>query len=134
MYRPDSPFRSPNPHQLYRNRDRAKIFGVCAGIADFFGIEPIVIRLAAVGGLLFFAMPTLAGYFILALILPGRPKSLYRSAEEEEFWRSVSTKPDVTAAAVRHRFRDLDRRLATLESYVTTREFQLNSAIRDLDR
>ncbi|MFH1853177.1 MAG: PspC domain-containing protein [Candidatus Neomarinimicrobiota bacterium] len=31
--------------RLYRNTENAKIAGVCAGIADYFDIDPIIVRL-----------------------------------------------------------------------------------------
>ena len=39
---------SLNPHRLYRDRDRARIAGVCAGLADYLGINPFLVRLAMV--------------------------------------------------------------------------------------
>ena len=132
--RPPSPFSSPNPHKLYRNPTTGKIFGVCAGLADYFGCESFLVRAAALVGLIFFSVPMVIGYVLLAVILPARPASLYRSPDEEDFWRAVSTKPDVTLAAVRAKFRDLEKRLRFLESYVSTREFEVSRAIRDLDR
>ena len=46
-----SPFDSPNPHRLYRNPRSGYVSGVCAGIADYFGIQPFLIRLAVVIGI-----------------------------------------------------------------------------------
>ena len=132
--RPDSPFSSPNPHRLYRNPAAGKLFGVCAGLADFFGAEPFLVRAGVVVALIFFSAPVIIAYLLAALILPARPATLYRSPAEEEFWRAVATKPQVTLATVRNRFRDLERRLRNLESHVTSREFELGQAIRDLDR
>ena len=34
--------------RLYRNKDRAWFFGVCAGVADFFDVELWVVRLLTV--------------------------------------------------------------------------------------
>jgi len=33
-------------YRLYRNPARGIIAGVCAGIADYFGIEPVLVRLS----------------------------------------------------------------------------------------
>ena len=47
-----------------------KIFGVCGGIADFFGIDSTIIRL--VWALLIFCAGTgLLAYIIAALVLPN---------------------------------------------------------------
>ncbi len=129
-----SPFASPNPHKLWRNPTTGKVFGVCAGMSDYFGLDLFMVRALTVLGLVFFSVPVLIGYCLLALILPARPASLYRSPAEEEFWRSVSTRPDVTMSAVKHRFRDLEKRLRSLETHVSSAEFDLSRAIRDLER
>ncbi|HET8728507.1 MAG TPA: PspC domain-containing protein, partial [Alphaproteobacteria bacterium] len=35
---------SPDPTRLYRNPDRGMILGVCAGLADYFGMKDWHIR------------------------------------------------------------------------------------------
>jgi phage shock protein PspC (stress-responsive transcriptional regulator) len=51
------------------NRDK-KIFGVCGGIAEYFGIDPTWIRVAFIVGTLFGAGSPVPLYIILAFILP----------------------------------------------------------------
>jgi phage shock protein C len=80
-------------HRLWRDTDRGILAGVCAGIADYIGVEPIVVRLVAVLGLVFFFPPTIVVYVILALVLRPKPPTLYASADEEAFWRGVGTAP-----------------------------------------
>ena len=63
---------SPNPHRLYRIPERGKMFGVCAGLADYFGAEVGLVRLAAAVALIFFFVPTLAGYW-----LPEAPQQVF---------------------------------------------------------
>lgn len=130
----DSPFSSPNPHRLYRNPRKGKVFGVCAGIADYLGFDALLVRILAVLGLVFFSMPVLIGYFLLAFLLKPMPDDLYGSPADEEFWRSVTMKPDRTLAGLRHKFRDLERRIGAMETCVTAQEFELNRAINDLEK
>ena len=134
MNRHDSPFASPNPHRLYRDPRRGKVFGVCAGIAGYFGVDPLLVRFLTVLGVVFFFMPIVFGYFLLAVLLKPQPEHLYASPDEEEFWRTVSIKPDRTLGAVRHKYRELERRISAMEACVTSREFELNRAINDLER
>ena len=129
-----SPFQSPNPHRLYRNPRRGYVAGVCAGIADYFGIEPFLVRLAVLAGMIFFSVPLLIAYVIAALALPPRPEQLYHTEDEEMFWRSVSIKPDRSLAGLAQRFRDVEKRVVGLEAYVASKEYELNRAIRDLER
>lgn len=129
-----SPFDSPNPHRLYRNPRRGYVAGVCAGTADYFGIEPFLVRLAMVIGLFVFSVPLLIAYIIAALALPPRPEQLYRTEDDEVFWRTVSIKPDRSLAGLAQRFRDFEKRVAGLEAYVASKEYELNRAFRDLER
>lgn len=131
---PSSPYDSPNPHKLYRDPQNGVIGGVCAGVADYFGIQPILVRLAFALALFFFAPPLILGYVIAVLALPVKPPRLYSNPDEEAFWRGVSIKPDRTLAGLTQRFRDFDKRVGSLEAYVASKEFELNRAIRDLDR
>lgn len=38
--------RSNEKKRLYRSRDGRVIAGVCAGLADYFGVDPTLVRLA----------------------------------------------------------------------------------------
>ncbi len=129
-----SPYDSPNPHRLYRDPQRGVLGGVCTGIADYFGVQPAVIRLAVLFALFFFSVPLVIAYVIALVVLPVRPAQVYRDAEEEAFWRTVSTKPDRTIVGLVQRFRDMEKRIVGMEAYVASKEFELNRAIRDLDR
>ena len=123
---------SDTRYRLYRDPGHAIIAGVCAGIADYLGIERIVIRLAFVVALVFFIVPAVLAYIVLAIALPKRPPALYRSEEEAVFWRGVATAPDDTLAALRRRFGDLETRIRTMEHQVTSGDLDLRRKFRDL--
>ncbi|MBQ9340006.1 MAG: PspC domain-containing protein [Paludibacteraceae bacterium] len=56
--------------KLKRSRDK-KLCGVCGGIAEYFELDPTVIRvLYAVLTVFSAAFPGLLLYFILALVMP----------------------------------------------------------------
>lgn len=120
--------------RLWRDRDRGIIAGVCAGIADYIGAEPIVVRIIAVAGLIFFFVPTAAAYLVLAVALRTKPPALYATRDEEKFWRGVNTAPADTFATLKAKFRDLEERLGQMESQVTSSDFELHRKFRDLDR
>jgi phage shock protein C len=121
-------------HRLWRDRDRGIIAGVCAGIADYIGIEPIVVRLVAALCLIFFFPPTIVVYLILAIVLRPKPPALYASADEEAFWRGVGTAPADTLHSVKRKFADLEARLGQMESQVASGDFELHRRFRDLSR
>jgi phage shock protein C len=125
---------SSTRHRLWRDTDRGILAGVCAGIADFIGVEPIVVRLAAVLGLIFFFLPTVAAYVILAIVLRPKPPALYASPDEEAFWRGVGTAPADTLHSLKRKFADLEARLGRMESEVTSGDFDLHRKFRDLGR
>jgi len=120
--------------RLWRDTERGILAGVCAGIADYAGIEPIIVRIAAVAGLVFFFVPTIVAYLILAVALRPKPPALYESRDEEAFWRGVNTAPTDTFQSLRHKFRDLEERLRRMEGQVTSGDFELHRKFRDLGR
>lgn len=125
---------SPNPIRLYRIPERGKIAGVCAGFADYFGFRDWHARVAAIVLLLIFTPQTIIAYLVAAALMPRRPHQPAIDTEEEQFWRSVTGKPERTFHALRHKFRELEARLAGLERHVTSSEFALNRQFRDLEK
>jgi len=125
---------SSTRHRLWRDTDRGIIAGVCAGIAGYIGVEPIVVRLVTVLGLVFFFPPTIVAYVILALVLRPKPPTLYASPDEEAFWRGVGTAPADTLHSLKRKFADLEARLGQMESQVASGDFDLHRRFRDLDR
>jgi phage shock protein C len=121
-------------HRLWRDTDRGILAGVCAGIADYIGVEPIVVRLVAVLGLVFFFPPTIVVYVILAVVLRPKPRALYASPDEEAFWRGVGIAPADTLHSLKRKFADLEARLAQMESQVASGDFELHRQFRDLGR
>ena len=58
--------------KLYRSRKDSKIAGVCGGIAEYFSIDPTIIRLLAVITI-FFGGGGIVSYLIAWLIIPLEP-------------------------------------------------------------
>lgn len=62
------------PKRIYRSRTNRMISGVCGGIAEYFNIDPTLVRLIAV--LLLFAGAFIGGviaYFICTAVIPEQP-------------------------------------------------------------
>ena len=122
-----------NPHRLYRDREHAMVAGVCAGIAEYFGLNRKGVRLATVLLMLlppFFAFVVIT-YVVLTIVLPVKPADLYETKEQAAFWRGVTTAPSDVFGALSHRFRELNLRLERMEAHVTSREFEID---RELGR
>lgn len=63
------------PKRLYRSQSDRKICGVCGGIAEYFNIDPTLVRL---GGVLLACISFGTGilaYFIAAVIIPDQPQT-----------------------------------------------------------
>lgn len=70
--------------KLYKSTDK-KIDGVCAGIAEFFEIDPTLVRLIYALITLFSAgFGGLVLYIVLAFIMPRKPFPDYQYNEFEE--------------------------------------------------
>jgi phage shock protein C len=123
----------PGPTGLYRNTDDGKIAGVCAGLADYFGVSARGLRIALVLLAIFgFFGPVLVGYIVLAVLLQPRPSRLFRDAEDEAFWRSVARRPADTVNGLTRRFRELDDRMARMERRITSPDEALRARFREL--
>jgi len=72
---------------LYRDRESAWIFGVCAGIADRFNFRLAAIRAIAVISLLLFSWLTAAIYIGATLLIKEKPLIYSGRRSEFEFWR-----------------------------------------------
>jgi phage shock protein C len=72
-------------------------------------------------------------YFIAGWVAPAKPREFdYADREDARFWQGVRASPARTARDIRSRFRDLDRRLADIESYVTSENRTLAREIDQL--
>lgn len=140
--------------RLYRDADRAMLGGVCAGLANYFGLNLKVTRFLAFIAFLM-AMPfAVFGYLAAVLLIPAESRPVYdgrassrgcwrkrrrsrasrtretRRAERNEAAAEIPTGP--TIKQVRERYRSLDKRLAELEKQVTSPRFQLEQEFRKL--
>ncbi|MEA2270366.1 MAG: hypothetical protein QOC64_2976 [Solirubrobacteraceae bacterium] len=60
---------APAPRRLYRSRDERMLAGVCGGLAKYFGIDPVIVRVAAVA-LVFAGGAGLLAYLAAWLLVP----------------------------------------------------------------
>ena len=72
-------------------------------------------------------------YFIAGWIADDQPRELaIETREDQKFWQGVRQSPARTARDIGSRMRDIDRRLADIESYVTTENRSLAREIEQL--
>ena len=118
--------------RFYRDKLNGRFLGVCSGIADYTGIDVLWVRVGLV-------VLTLVGmgflplvYLVLGVMAPIKPAHLYADGEEQRFWQGVRQSPARPAREVRARFRDIDRRLADVESYYVSSNPRLSAEIERL--
>ncbi len=120
--------------KFYLDKQNAKWSGVCAGIADYTGMDVTLVRIGIVILTILGGFPwTLIAYWVAAWMAPVKPVELYdHNPEDKKFWQGVRANPRRTARDVRSRFRELDRRLADVETYVTSSNSRLAREIEEL--
>lgn len=63
-----------SPKKLYLSADDKKVFGVCGGIAEYFGTDSTVVRLAwVVVTIVTGIVPGIIAYAVAAIVMPKRP-------------------------------------------------------------
>lgn len=122
----------PRRTRFYRDKVNAKWLGVCSGIADYFQIEALWVRMAFVVAL-FFGAPTPLIYLLIAALAEKKPHALYdETPDEARFWSGVRTAPTRSIRDVHSRYRDIDRRLRDLEAHVVGSNRRLADEIERL--
>ena len=116
--------------QFYLDKSNGKLAGVCAGVADYTGVDVLWIRIAAVLLTLTVSFITIPIYIGAALAAPKRPASLYSDAEEDRMLRRM----DKARSKSRYRseLSDMDRRVAEIEARYFTSNARLAAEIDSL--
>ena len=112
--------------RFYLDKANGRIFGVCAGIARHMGWDPTFVRVGVVLITLLGAFPwTLLAYGAVAMIARNRPVGGYG---EEVPARVAKT----STYELNRSMRDIDRRMAEVETYVTAQNTGLAREIESL--
>ena len=127
-----------------RDADRACIGGVCAGFADYFGVNLRVTRILVIIAF-FVAMPITALIYIAIVLLVPAESRHYATGVERDVRRRrrrrmsrrerklvAEEEKQRAAEAVSRRCRSLDERLARIEKYVTSSRYNLDRELRNL--
>ncbi len=155
--------------ELYKIKKQGRIAGVCAGLAEYFGIEIWLVRILTVTAFLLMAPPfVIVGYIALWLILDDKSNidftnrdsaskfsrkgySDFESGEVQSGYEgkgyqnkvdsSCKVKSKVWQAGVpprqafsdvKKKYQNIETKLQMLETYVTSKEFELNREISRL--
>ena len=123
----------PSRTKFYLDKRHGKFMGVCSGIADYTGLDVTLVRIMFVSAVLMSGGSVLPLYFVAGFIADDKPRELaIEDKEEQRFWQGVRASPRRTARDIRSRLREIDRRIADIESYVTTENRSLAREIEQL--
>lgn len=61
-----------NVKKLYKDKKNGKLFGVCAGIAEYFGVDVTLVRIGFVAFTVAYGVG-LVVYLAAAIMLPEKP-------------------------------------------------------------
>ncbi len=125
-----------NPKRFYRPSNDRIIGGVCSGIAERMGWDPLLVRIAAVVSMVTGVLSgvVFVGYIITWMVTPKRRTMHNMTKDEESFWQGVSDRPKVTLSNIRYKFMDLEDRMQGIEKAVTSDEWRLRKQFRDLEQ
>jgi phage shock protein C len=147
--------------RLYRDRQRKKICGVCAGVADYVGRPAWEIRLYAVLGLIFIPSVAIPSYFVTYFFMTDKPyyrrvtdrfeegvdsreserddrksrKSKRNRSEEKQsdaFEREPVMSNVQAMKTAKDKFSDIEQRLRQMEGHVTSSRFELQREFRKI--
>lgn len=125
-----------NSKRLRRNKIDGVLGGVCAGIGDYFDMDPVVVRVAYVASVIFLGVPLFI-YFLMWIFVPSDKrapyKREYRQARKARRENPHNPKPTSSFRDVKGKFRSLEQRLQDLEKSITSSEWQLRRDFRDLE-
>lgn len=113
--------------RFYLDCANGRLFGVCAGIARHMGWDPTFVRVGVVLVTLLGAFPwTLIAYGATAFIAKNRPHG--GGYDEDVPVRAART----STYELNRSMRDIDRRMAEVETYVTAQNTGLAREIESL--
>ena len=137
----------PRTPRLCRDRENGKLLGVCAGIANYYGLESWVVRLIALTGLVFLTSVTLVGYFVAALLMDPsplhrrRPRARPARRRRRERRSGKRDSPETYSWVPRQRLRDvsaefdqMELKLRRMETHVTSGHYQLHRELAELEK
>ncbi|TVL37393.1 envelope stress response membrane protein PspC [Shewanella algae] len=121
---------------LYRIPQQRKIAGVCAGVAEYFNLEPWLVRVVAASIFLLGGSGIVVIiYLLLWMILDVKPWTAKDTHKDIGVKKKVWQAGEPAKQALRdvsNRFQSLEHRLRALEQHVTSEQFELKRQINNL--
>ncbi|MBR9874937.1 envelope stress response membrane protein PspC [Vibrio sp. J1-1] len=119
--------------ELYRDPANGKLAGVCAGFANYFGVEVWLIRILVISaGLLGGTFLVLLAYVALAFMLEKQPVTYSENIKAQQDhtlkskpWQKGQS-PEEFLSVLERDFDRIDGKIRNMEAYVTSDTFRVN--------
>ena len=138
--------------KMYRIPQEGKFMGVCAGVADYFSINLLAVRVLTVIATLMTGFWFALAYVVLGFALDPKPQGLFEEEASDEYWSKREKRHERRASKsrafrkaeaemtenysvdeMRRRFGDIERRTADMEAYMTSKRFRLERELKALE-
>ena len=140
--------------RLLRDPDHAKIAGVCAGLANYFGVERWVVRCIALTSLIFLPSITFPAYWILYFMMDSpdedgetaerklKKRSHRRQRRDRSQDRHASPAPELgpqlsprrSLRSVQADLNEIELKLRRMESHVTSGHYELQRELNKMEK
>ncbi|MDK9739837.1 envelope stress response membrane protein PspC [Vibrio sp. D404a] len=125
--------------ELYRDPINGKLSGVCAGLANYFGLEVWLVRIMVISAaLLGGSFLVILAYLAMTFMLEKQPrhyvdelKSKQEHTLKQKPWEQGQT-PESLLNTLEGDFEKLERDVRNIEAYVTSDTFKVNRAFKNI--
>lgn len=128
-----------NNKELYRDTFNGKITGVCAGLANYFGLEVWLVRILVISAaLLGGSFLVLLAYVAMTLMIEKQPDNYVetiKSQQEHKLknkpWQQGQS-PDSLLNTIEKDLSKLETQIRDIEAYVTSDAFKVDREFKSL--
>ena len=125
--------------ELYRDPINGKLSGVCAGLANYFGLEVWLVRIMMISAaLLGGSFLVILAYLAMTFMLEKQPrryvdelKSKQEHTLKQKPWEQGQT-PESLLNTLEGDFEKIERDVRNIEAYVTSDTFKVNRAFKNI--
>jgi phage shock protein C len=125
--------------ELYRDPVNGKLTGVCAGLANYFGIEVWLIRILVISAaLLGGSFLVILAYIAMSLMVEKQPDNFVEQMKHQQEhqlkskpWKQGQTAKELLVT-VSQDLNSMENNVRQMEAYVTSETFRVNREFRNL--
>ncbi|QFT10188.1 envelope stress response membrane protein PspC [Vibrio sp. THAF190c] len=125
--------------ELYRDPINGKLSGVCAGLANYFGLEVWLVRIMVISAaLLGGSFLVILAYLAMTFMIEKQPrryvdelKSKQEHTLKQKPWEQGQT-PEFLLNTLERDFEKIERDVRNIEAYVTSDTFKVNREFKNM--